>query len=440
MKEEMKAEINTDSRPKILFVDDEKHILSALERLFFDENYEIFVANSGADGLEILKQYPAQLIISDQRMPYMTGVDFLIQAKQLLPDSIRIVLTGYSDIEATLRAINEGSIYKFINKPWNDEELKLVVRQALDYHNLIKKNQEYVELIKTQNEQLKELNENLNIRVRERTKTILQKNQELSQLNKELTDSFVKVVRLMLNFIEMKSKELVSHSKRVAAASRFLATELGMSEEEIEIVEIGALLHDIGKISLPDKLITKNEAMMSPEEMNQWRQHSLAGARFLGNIERLEEICRIIRHHHENYNGSGFPDKLVGQEIPRASRIVAVIDTFDKLVNKIYLNLTNPRLRAIKALRMKMGMELDPDITNTFITFLYRQKEKLARKEQELRPFELQEDMILSRDLYTTRGALVFPKNKRLDSADIKAILDSDRLEKLFTAVYVFAK
>jgi hypothetical protein len=89
---------------------------------------------------------------------------------------------------------------------------------------------------------------------------------------------------------------------------------------------------------------------------------------------------------------------------------------------------------------MKMGMELDPDITNTFITFLYRQKEKLARKEQELRPFELQEDMILSRDLYTTRGALVFPKNKRLDSADIKAILDSDRLEKLFTAVYVFAK
>ena len=428
-----------ERKSRILFVDDERNILSSLNRLFFDEDYEIFLASSGQQGLEILQAHQVEVIISDQRMPGMVGVDFLIRARELQPDAIRVILTGYTDIDSAMRAINEGSIYKFITKPWNDEELKLVVRRAVEFYKLQRANSELLEITQHQNTELAELNETLNQRVKERTKAVFQKNQELKQLNEQLADSFAKVIRMMVNFLEMKSRDLGNHCKRVAASSRYLASEMGLSEEEVSSVEIAALLHDIGKLSMPEKLISKKLNLMTSEELNTWRRHPLLGERALASVENLEEICRIIRHHHENYNGTGFPDSLKGNEIPLASRIITVTDSYDRLINSIYINVSNTRLRAMKALRLNMGIELDPDIVSKMVQFLHSRKDKkITRKELELKPFELKENMILSRDLYTTRGVLVFSKDKRLDMGSIKSILDSDRLEKLFTSVYVY--
>jgi response regulator RpfG family c-di-GMP phosphodiesterase len=427
------------NKPKILFVDDEQNILNSLNRLFFDENYDVLLANSPKEAMEILGLLEASVIVSDQRMPQCTGVEFLVDARKIQPDAVRILLTGYADVEAASRAVNESEIYRYISKPWNDLELKAVIKQAVDLYNLRRSNKELFELNIRQNEELKFLNESLNQKVKERTKVILQKNQELSELNNRLFESFTKIVRLVVDLIETKSIELSSHCKRIAAASRFIASEMEIPDEAIETIEIAAMLHDIGKISLSDQSINKRENMMSAEELQQWQRHPLQGERILAHIDNLVEVRRIIRHHHENFNGTGFPDRLRADEIPLGSRIIAVADSFDNLVNKTYLNVDNTRTRAIKALRLKMGMELDPNIVSKMITFLQTHKPKAeARRELEIKPFELKENMILSRDLFTTRGVLVFSKDKRLDAASIKSILDSERLEKLLTSVYIY--
>lgn len=429
----------TTDKTRILFIDDEKNILNSLNRLFFEEEYEIMLANSPGEAIEIIKALEVPVIVSDQRMPSMTGVEFFTEARNIQGDSIRIILTGYSDVEAAQKAINKGAVYRFLSKPWDDNELKNTIKQAIEYYRLQKSNQQLFEENLERNTELKSLNENLNLKVRERTKAIMQKNQELHEANSKLSDSFGKIVRVIVEILEVKSRELSSHSKRVAAAARYTAAEMGKSEAEVESIEIAAMLHDIGKISMSEQTITKRENLLSPEEISLWKGHPLTAERILSNIDQLAEVRRIIRHHHENYNGSGYPDGLKGKEIPLGSRIIAVVDSYDKLVNKTYINVDNTRTRALKALRLKMGLELDSEVVSSFINVLHSRKtQKKTRKEIELKPFELKNNMILSRDLYTTRGMMVFPKDKRLDGASIKTILDSERLEKLLTAVYVY--
>ena len=428
-----------NEKPRILFIDDEKNILNSLNRLFFDEEYDILLANSPKEAIEIIKAVKVPVIISDQRMPSMTGVEFFAEARKIQDDSIRIILSGYSDVEAARKAINQGAVFRFLIKPWDDNELKNTVKQALEFYKLQKSRQTLFEENKQQNAELKALNETLNLRVKERTKAILQKNQELHEANKKLSESFNRIVRVVIEILEIKSRDLSSHCKRVAAAARYTAVEMEKTEEEIETIEIAALLHEIGKISMSEQTMTKRENLFTPDEVNLWKGHPLVAERILGNIDQLVEVRRIIRHHHENYNGSGFPDGLKKNEIPLGSRIIAVMDTYDKLANKTYINVDNTRSRALKALRLKMGIELDPGVVSSFISVLHSHKpQNKSRKEIELRPFELKENMILSRDLYTTRGMMVFPKDKRLEEASIKTILDSERMEKLLTVVYVY--
>lgn len=164
----------------ILCVDDEENILRSLKRLFMEDDWELITANSGELGLEIVKEKPVHLIIADYRMPEMTGVEFLKKAKEIRPNAIRIILSGFADVEAILKGINEGEIYKFISKPWNDEELRIAVRRSLEQFELIRENTELNETIRTQNEELRSLNENLEAKVRERTAALQLRNQALS--------------------------------------------------------------------------------------------------------------------------------------------------------------------------------------------------------------------------------------------------------------------
>lgn len=143
--------------PAILFVDDEENILSALVRLFRKEDYEIFTAATAMEGLKILEERDISIVISDYRMPGMTGVDFFVRAREISPDTVRIMLTGYTDLESAVAAINKGEVYRFLSKPWNDGELKLIVRQSLEYRALLLNNRTLARTVKKQHELLKEL-------------------------------------------------------------------------------------------------------------------------------------------------------------------------------------------------------------------------------------------------------------------------------------------
>lgn len=160
-----------EEKTKILCVDDEENVLKAIKRLFFDEDYEILTASSGQEGLDILKNENIQIIISDYRMPGMSGVEFLKEVRKNWPETVRIVLSGYADISSIVMAINEGEIYKFIPKPWNDTELKITILNAIERYCLYKKNLALTHELKEKNEELNRLNNELKRLLEKETET-----------------------------------------------------------------------------------------------------------------------------------------------------------------------------------------------------------------------------------------------------------------------------
>lgn len=185
---------------RILCVDDEANVLKALQRVFMDDDYEVITATSADEGLEMLRnEFPAQIIISDYRMPGLNGVDFLKEVYSHWPDTVRIVLSGYADTAAVVSAINEGHIYKFIPKPWNDDELKVTIANAVERYFLHKKNVQLMESLAETNEELQLLNENLEMLVSERTSELTFQNRALTYSQSILDSLPVAIVGLDSN-------------------------------------------------------------------------------------------------------------------------------------------------------------------------------------------------------------------------------------------------
>src|SRR3989337_1672830 len=194
----------------VLLVDDEENILNALNRTLRKEQYRILTATNGADGLSILEKEMITIVLSDHRMTGMEGVEFLSEVRKKSPDTIRMMLTGYADIRAVMNAINQGEVYRFITKPWDDEEIKLIVRGAIKHSDIVTENRELHALTRRQNLELKDLNNNLEEKVAERTR-------EVEVLYKDLEQNFIDFVREFMSLLELKSRHLGSHCKRVAA-------------------------------------------------------------------------------------------------------------------------------------------------------------------------------------------------------------------------------
>ena len=168
-----------DSRHTVLCVDDEENILHSIKRLLRKEGYRLLTALSGIEALKILEENDVHLVLSDQRMPQMSGTEFLAKVKEKYPDVIKIILTGYTQVDSITESINKGNIYKFLLKPWNDQNLKLEISKALEQYDLIQANKRLHEKILVQNEELKKINENLEGLIQERTEALEIQNQAL---------------------------------------------------------------------------------------------------------------------------------------------------------------------------------------------------------------------------------------------------------------------
>lgn len=265
----------------------------------------MLVAEGGAEGLEILRSEPVDLVISDMRMPHMDGVQFLKAVKQEWPDAVRILLTGYADIGSTIDAINQGEIYRYITKPWTDEDMVLTVRQALERKALEREKERLEALTLEQNEALRQLNESLETKVQERTA-------DLQQANEKVKQSFLTAVKIFSTLMEMRHPILAGHSRRVAAVARSMAIQMGMSNMGVQNVFVAGMLHDIGKIGFTDALLTRPVRTMGPEELDVYRKHPLDGENALMALDELAPITKLVRHHHERFDGLGFPDSAEG--------------------------------------------------------------------------------------------------------------------------------
>jgi response regulator RpfG family c-di-GMP phosphodiesterase len=415
-----------DEPARVLFVDDEENILRSLRRLVADEDFEVMLARSGEEGLSILRETDGDIavIVSDQRMPGLTGVDFLQQVRALAPDAGRILLTGYADISATIDAINKGGAHRYISKPWNDREIVLTIRDAVRSFRLARENRTLSALVNKQNEELKEWNSGLKMRVLEQTASIRQKITELHELNEKLHLNYLSILAAFSGLHELHDREARNHCGNVAVISATVARSAGLSENLIEEIRVAALLHDIGTIGISDSLLHGDVERMTNGELREYRSHSVRGQAAVDSIEDLRPSGVLIRHHHENFDGSGFPDRLAGSDIPLGARIIALADAIDRLVTENRVD--NSIEKALHAIRLSLGVRFDPDL---FPLFERPVREKYSGQigtsgmiEIEMTPRELRRGMIVAHEVRSGTGLLLLGSGEYLDDGKIQAL------------------
>jgi response regulator RpfG family c-di-GMP phosphodiesterase len=424
---------------KVLLVDDEENVLNSLIRLLRKENYEVFTATSGSAGLDIIKGQNISVILSDQGMPGMMGTDFLNKVKEESPSTIRIMLTGQADIKAAMEAINKGEVYRFITKPWNDNEILMTIKQALHQYELVEENKRLNLQIREQNEQLKNLNQNLEQKVKERTAEIQKMYKELNILHKQLKESFVDSVKMFADLLELYDSYSAGHSKRVAVISSAVAKHYDLNDDELLDLEFAALLHDIGKIGIPSDIAKKDPYSLSQFEQQHYEQHPALGQICIHGIEKLQKAGVLIRHHHESFNGTGFPDGLRGENIPLGSRIMAVADAYDKLKNSRQLSKAHTEESIYSYLKKNKGVGFDPsvvEITTEFLTDRSSQREDSI--EAEISISELTEGMILSKDVCSSQGVLLVPKGETVKRSYLEKLSNYAKIDARLKRVFVY--
>jgi response regulator RpfG family c-di-GMP phosphodiesterase len=412
----------------LLFVDDEPNILSSLRRLFRPLGYRVFTAEGGEQGLSILAEERVDLVISDMRMPAMNGAQFLEQVRMRSPDTVRILLTGYADVSAIVEAINKGQIFRYVAKPWEDNDIVIGVRHALERQELEREKGRLEALTRKQNDELKELNATLEDKVRARTEELRQAMGLLEQAHDKLKKSFVTSVRVFSNLIEMRESSFAGHSKRVAEMARTIAQKMGLSEGEVQDVFLAGLLHDIGKIGLSDKLLSRPSLTLAGQDRLDFAKHAINGEASLMALEQLHEAAKLIRSHHERFDGMGYPDGLKGSEIPLGARILAVVNDYDAAQIG---TLGEKRLSGREALSMLIAnreRRYDSTVVDAMAEMVAGPKVKIKRKaEIQTISNELKPGMILARDLYNADTMLLLPKNSVLEERHIEKIRDFER-------------
>lgn len=420
----------------LLFVDDEASILSSLRRLFRSEGYRILTAESGAKGLEILEQEQVDLIISDMRMPEMDGAAFLGKVKERWPQVIRILLTGYADITSTIAAINQGEIYRYIAKPWDDNDIILNIRQALEQSRLKAENQRLLALTEKQNHDLRQLNEGLEALVEQRTGELRQTVSFLELAQQNLKKSYLNTVKVFSGLLEMRNKNLSGHSRRVADHARKLATRANLNESAIQELVFAALLHDIGKIALSDRLLEKPFYSLTAEEQAEVMKHPVKGEIALMAIEQLQAPAKLIRAHHERFDGNGYPDRLAGFNIPIGARILSIANDFDALQAGTLQTKRMSEAEARAWLIEGKSKRYDPTLVDLF----NEEKNAIAdsrEPEIAIKTHQLRAKQILARDLVSNEGYLLLSRGHTMSDGIIEQIRHYEATEGTSLTIYI---
>lgn len=434
------SEVNETRLATLLLVDDESNILSSLRRVFRPQGYRILTAGSGAEGLAALEREPVDLVISDMRMPVMDGAQFLEQVASRWPDTVRILLTGYADISSTVAAINKGRIYQYVAKPWEDNGIRLTVKHALSQQFNEQERRRLEALTQRQNAELKELNAGLEYKVAERTAEIRLTLEKLDQAHGELKESYATAVKVFANLVEFSEGASPGHSRRVAEHARAIAEQLSLDDAAIQDVYFAALLHDIGKIGMPENLLGRPFSSLSSREKRQLAEHSIRGEAALLALHPLKEAAGFIRSHHELFNGNGFPDGLSGEDIPLGARILMVANEYDALLKRTLFDRKYTPETARNFIGDQRGVRYDPAVVEAFLQVLDRGAlDQRTADEQVLSGAELQEGMILSRDLMNHNGMLLLSKGHRLTNGLIEKIQSLEYMERQKYEVGIYA-
>jgi response regulator RpfG family c-di-GMP phosphodiesterase len=421
------------SKPKILLVDDEANVLRALQRVLRREPFEVVATTFPEEAIQKVSEETFSVVVSDQRMPQMEGVQVLEKVREISPDTVRIMLTGYADIQAAVDAINRGAVFRFLAKPWDEEGFRSVIRDAVSYYELVAENKRLHTLTQKQNVELKDLNENLEKKVVERT-------QEISRLNRQLEKSFMGSVQVLAELAELHSTVIGSHAKRVAGLAKAIAQEMGLSDRALFEIEVGAALHDIGKVGVPEDILTQPQETLSRRALEVLRSHVTKGEAIVRMVPNLGEADIFVRHHHEHFDGTGYPDRLRSRDIPLGARIIAAADAYDKVLNaRTHFESATPE-QALGFVRRHCPGWFDPEVVAALVTCIEEERISTEASEVEVRIRDMKQGMILSRDLKTARGVLLLPENQEIREQHLTRIRNYQETDPVVDAVYVYRK
>lgn len=428
----------TDAPATLLCVDDEPNILSALRRLFRPLGYKVLTAPSGAAGLDVLAaEERVDLIISDMRMPEMDGARFLELVRERRPDTIRLLLTGYSDVTSILAAINRGEIYRYITKPWDDNDILLVVRHALERRALEQEKARLEALTRDQNAQLISLNAGLEATVAERTAELRASHDAIVDANNKLKTNFITTIKIFSSMIELRGGNLAGHSRRVADLARRMAAKLGLDANATQEVFIAGLLHDIGKIGFSDELLTLPVNLITGDYLGIFRKHPLRAEQLLMPLEDLRGVAAVLRSHMERWDGAGFPDGIAGAAIPLGARIVALASDYDNLQlgALVQRRVLEPDARQI--VYDSSGKRYDPAVVAAFRALI--EGDPVPRqRDHAIIARDLQPGMVLARDLLTPDGQMLLAAEHQLDARLIAKLCDFETKNALRLGIWVW--
>jgi response regulator RpfG family c-di-GMP phosphodiesterase len=411
----------------ILIVDDEEIVLVALRDTLLREGYKVVASPHAVHALSILQEQQFSVVISDQQMPLVTGLEFLAQVKQIQPDATRILITAVLSLSTVIDAINKGEIYRFVVKPWLREELLVTVKNAVQRHDLIVSNARLRAETMQMNEKLTQANQALEAQVLR----VAQQNQQLEKLTAAQEENFRQSVELCVQTMQTFYPTLGSQARRVFELCTAMAKGLELSPIDRQTLEISAWIHDIGLVGVPRQLIKRWEdtpATLSLNERAVIEQHPILGAELAAFAHHLHGVASTVRGHHERWDGQGYPDRLRGENIPWLARLLAVAVAYAES------NITGQP--AADMISQGSASRFDPEAVRAFLRTL--PKAVVPGKQREILLTDLRPGMVLAQGIYTINGILLIPDGQRLTATYIDKLLNHHRINPISQSLLVY--
>lgn len=409
---------------QIMCIDDDEIVLRSLSRLLKSQHNDVLTFTNPLLALEQIKQHEFAVIISDMRMPQMNGAELFNQAQAISPDSQRILVTGFTDIDTTLDAVNKGKIHGYIQKPWQNNLLMSTVTDSIEKYKLKKQNQRLQQQITKQNKQLKELNNSLEQRVEKRTKQIKLVLKQLEVANAHEVNEHQSTVEVLYNFINANPYIDGTKAQNIANTCTQIAKQLKLPQKTVEMASMAGYLAQIGLLAMDPDLYKKPVNELTEQQRKNFYTHPSTAQLMLMPATHLHEVSEAIYHQYEYYNGNGIPKGIKGNEIPLSAMILAVArDYWNTYENG---NLT-PEMRhqnAVDSITRYSGNFYHPKIVSALeqcqLTCIKQQSQvgsMLIINAQELKV-----GMVLGRTLHSHAGIMLLPKGHAFSAKSIEKL------------------
>ncbi|OGP65374.1 MAG: hypothetical protein A2169_07200 [Deltaproteobacteria bacterium RBG_13_47_9] len=354
---------NKTNAPNVLIVDDEIGPRESL-RMILKQNYNVFAADNGQSAIQMVQQAKMDVVTLDLKMPGISGIDALKEIRMIDPDVMAIIITGFGSLKSAIEAIRYG-VFDYIPKPFNVPEILSIINRSVQQRRVNLKVKEFLE----------RFGRDLFDETMSDSRFFLQNDgKEFSDVKRDEmspsdSQNYLEFAKVLAYTLEEKDSYTSGHSERVCYYSDFMSNRLSLHPRERREIQIASYLHDIGKIGISDRFINKRGTLSSTD----WaiiKQHTQKSIELLSPLRLSTNILSCIQHHHEHFDGTGYPDGLAGEEIPLGARILAISDSYDSMTSDRPYRKPLPDKEAKEELVKFSGKQFDPNLISTFLDVL----------------------------------------------------------------------